>query len=103
MIRITAREEASLTTIIVDGELAGEHVAAVENCCREADSNGKPVRLYLRDVTTVDQGGQLLLRRLARAGIDLAANGVYTSYLVQALTSSEAKKTDVLGQMRGRE
>jgi ABC-type transporter Mla MlaB component len=96
MIRITATEGASQITITIDGDLSGEHVAAVETCCREAESNGKPVQVFLRDVTAVDQGGQMLLRRLARAGVGLVANGVYTSYLVQALTSRDAKNPEVL-------
>ena len=50
---------------------------------------GRPVQLYLRDVTSVDQAGQKLLSRLAAKGVHLAASGVYTSYLVQALTSEE--------------
>ena len=85
MIRITATEEALQTTLTIDGELSREHVAAVERCCREAESNGKPIQLFLRDVTTVDQAGQTLLRRLAATGVGLLGKGVYTSYLVQAL------------------
>ena len=89
MIRISAREQASRTTITIDGELSGEHIATVENYCREAESNGKPIEVFLRDVTTVDQGGQMLLRRLATAGFRLVAKGIYTSYLIQALTSND--------------
>ena len=91
MIRITATEETTQTTVTIDGELSREHVAAVETSCREAESNGKPVQLFLRDVTTVDQAGQTLLRRLAATGIGLLAKGVYTSYLVQALGAQNGK------------
>jgi hypothetical protein len=103
MIRITAREEASQTTITIDGELSGEHIAAVETCCREAESNGKTVQVFLRDVTSVDQRGQMLLRRLAKAGVGLVANGVYTSYLVQALASRDAESPAGFGQGRRKE
>jgi hypothetical protein len=91
MIRITAIKEATQTTVTVDGELSREHVSAVETSCREAQSNGKPVQLFLRDVTNVDQAGQTLLRRLAAMGIGLLANGVYTSYLVQELGAQNGK------------
>ena len=65
-------------------------VAVVEACCKQAKPNGKPIELFLRDVTTVDQTGQILLSRLAAKGVRLVARGVYTSYLVQSLPSGKA-------------
>lgn len=88
MIRVTETEEPSCTKVILDGEISGESIAVVETCCNQARSNGKPVQLFLRHVTAVDQAGQMLLSRLAAEGIRLVANGLYTSYLVQALTCS---------------
>lgn len=89
MFRITKAEDRSKTILTIDGQLSGESVAAVETCCTQAGSDGRPVQLYLRDVTSVDQAGQKMLSRLAAKGVHLAASGVYTSYLVQALTSEE--------------
>ena len=88
MIRVTKTEEESLTIVTIDGELSGGSIAIVESACSQAKSIGKPVHLFLRDVTTVDQEGQMLLSRLAANGVLLAARGVYTSYLVQLLTSA---------------
>ena len=65
MIRVTKTEEQSRTIITIDGQLSGDSVAVVEACCKQAQPNGKPVELFLRDVTTVDQTGQILLGRLA--------------------------------------
>jgi hypothetical protein len=90
MIRVTKTEEQLRTIITIDGELSGESVAVVEICCEQAKSNGKPIELFLRDITTVDQTGQMLLSRLAAKGVRLAARGVYTSYLVQSLISDKA-------------
>ena len=89
MFRITKAENRLRTILTIDGQLAADSVVAVETCCNQACSDGRPVKLYLRDVTSVDQAGEKLLRRLAAKGVDLAASGVYTSYLVQALTSAE--------------
>jgi ABC-type transporter Mla MlaB component len=89
MFRITKAEEPSRTTLTIDGQLSADSIAAVETCCNQAGSNGRLVHLYLRDITSVDQAGQTLLSRLAARGVHLAASGVYTSYLVQALTSAE--------------
>lgn len=90
MIRVTKTEEQSHTIVTIDGELSGDSIAVVEACCNQAKSNGKPIELFLRDITTVDQGGQMLLSRLAAKGVRLVARGVYTSYLVQSLTSDKA-------------
>ncbi len=84
MIRITQTEEGSRTLVTVDGQLSGDFVTAVETCCKQAESHGKPVHVFLRDVITVDQAGTNLLRRLAAKGVRLLATGVYTSYLVQS-------------------
>lgn len=89
MIHVTKTEERSRTVVTVDGQLSGDSIDVVETCCNQAESGGKPVQLFLRDVTTVDQTGRMLLTRLAAKGIRLAASGVYTSYLVQALTAGQ--------------
>jgi hypothetical protein len=89
MIRVTTTEDRSRTIITIDGELSSESVAIVETCCGQAEANGKPVKLFLRDVATVDKAGQTLLGRLAAKGVHLAARGVYTTYLIQSLASAE--------------
>lgn len=88
MFRITRAEGRSKTVLTVDGQLSDESITAVETCCNQAKSSGKPVQLYLRDVTSVDQAGQNLLSRLAAGGVSVAAAGVYTSYLVETLTGA---------------
>ncbi len=85
MIRVTKTDEQSQTVVTVDGQLTGDSLALVETCCNQAKSNGKPVRLFLRDVSMVDHAGQRLLSRLAAKGVVLAAKGVYTSYLIQSM------------------
>jgi anti-anti-sigma regulatory factor len=85
MIRIMTADEPSLTTITVDGELAGHNIQAVETSCDQARSNGKPIWLHLRDVSVIGEAGQALLRRLATKGVCLKASGIYTSYIVQSI------------------
>ena len=86
MIRVTRTEERSRTRITVDGELSADSIGVVETCCSQAEWDGKPVQVFLRDVTRIDQAGRTLLSRLAARGVRLAAKGVYTSYIVQELT-----------------
>lgn len=93
MIRVTKTEERFRSVVIVDGDLSDDHITVVETCCNQAEAEGKPVELFLRDVTTVDQAGRMLLSRLAAKGIRLVASGLYTSYLVKALPSANTQLT----------
>lgn len=88
MIRVTKTEEPSKTLVTIDGQLSGEAVGLVQACCKEAESDGKPVHLFLRDVTAIDDGGRLLLQRLAGNAVRVSGSGVYTSYLVEELTTA---------------
>ena len=88
MIRIMTAEEPASTTITVDGRLSGEGVAPVEACCIQALSNGKPVRLCLRDVSAIVELGRTMLRQLAAEGVALKANGIYSSYIVDGIQST---------------
>jgi len=88
MIRVTKTEEPSKTLVTIDGRLSGEAVGLVQVCCKEAQADGKPVHLFLRDVTAIDDGGRLLLQRLAGNGVRVSGSGVYTSYVVEELTTA---------------
>jgi len=70
------------TRLTFDGDISIECMESLERYCDEALEDGKPVDLILRDITGVDEVGEALLRRLARRGVCLFANGVYVSYLL---------------------
>jgi ABC-type transporter Mla MlaB component len=82
MIRIVKLEESASTTFTVDGQLSSESLEAVETCCNQALSTGKPVHLFLRNVSVIDEHGRALLCRLTVKGVVLTAAGVYCSYVV---------------------
>jgi hypothetical protein len=88
MIRILSATEPNGITITVDGRLAGEYIEAVESCVKHAIGQGKPVHLFLRDVSSIDDGGRVLLGRLAAEGVRLSATGVYSSYIVSEISPS---------------
>ena len=92
MIRIMTAEEPESTTITVDGKLSGEGVDLVEACCIQALSKGMAVRLHLRDVAAIDEHGRTTLRHLAAKGVDLTADGVYSSYVVDGIQSAGVSK-----------
>jgi hypothetical protein len=88
MIRIMTADEPASTTITVDGKLCGDGIEPVQTCCVQALLQGKPVRLYLREVSSIDEGGRMMLRNLAAKGVDLAANGIYSSYIVAEIQAA---------------
>ena len=92
MIRIIKTEEQMHTVITIDGQLSGDCRGVVETVCDQAASGGKPIHIFLRHVSTVDQAGCSLLRRLAARGVRLLGRGVYASYLVRTLSGQPVEK-----------
>jgi hypothetical protein len=88
MIRILTATEPRGITITVDGRLAGEYIETVDTCVKQAVGQGRPVHLFLRDVSNIDEGGRVLLGRLAAEGVQLSAAGVYSSYIVSEIHPS---------------
>ena len=68
----------------VSGEISAGCVALLEACCEQAIKDGRTVHLVL-DVTTIDESGRALLRRLAAKSVRLFAKGIYHSYLVDTI------------------
>ena len=92
MVRIMTADELTSTTITVDGTLSGEGIEPVQTCCIQALTKGKPVRLHLRDVSAIDERGRSMLRDLVAEGVDLTANGIYSSYIVDEIQSAGLSK-----------
>ena len=86
MIRILTADEQNVITITVDGKLVDDCVDAVETCSYQAMGRGRPVHLFLRDVSYIDDRGRSLLSRLAGKGVQLSAAGVYSSYIVAEIS-----------------
>jgi FixJ family two-component response regulator len=72
------------TRLTVSGEISSACIDVLEACCEQAISGSKAVHLVL-DVTTIDESGRALLRRLAAKGVRMFAKGVYHSYLVDTI------------------
>jgi hypothetical protein len=89
MIRILTADEPNAITITVDGQLVDDTVDAVEACSHQAMGQGRPVHLFLRDVSHIDEHGRSLLSRLAGKGVQLTASGVYSSYIVAEINKGE--------------
>ncbi|HLN03639.1 MAG TPA: hypothetical protein VK335_30410 [Bryobacteraceae bacterium] len=93
MIRIMTADEPALTMITVDGQLVGDDIQAVEASCDQARSKGKPICLFLRDVSVIGDDGHALLTHLATRGVGLKASGIYNSYIVQSIQPDHLPRT----------
>ncbi len=88
MIRIMSATEPKGITITVEGSLAGDYVETLDSCVKEAIGALKPIHVFLRDVSDIDESGRELLARLVTQGVRLRAAGVYSSYIVAAISQS---------------
>ena len=82
MIRILTTNDPHANIVTIDGQLVGDYVDAVESSIHEAGGQGKPVHVFLRDVSNIDEHGRRLLARLAVQGVEVSASGLYSSYIV---------------------
>ena len=82
VIRILTTDDPHANIITIDGQLVGEYADAIEASIQQARQDGKPVQLFLRDVSNIDEHGRRLLSRLAAQGVRLSASGLYSSYIV---------------------
>jgi hypothetical protein len=96
MIRILTTDKPAAITITVDGRLVGDYVATVEDFIGRAIAQQKPVHLFLRDVSQIDEDGRKLLSRLAINGVRLSASGVYSSYVVEEIQGCAPPKSPVV-------
>ena len=72
------------TRLTVSGEISSACIEMLETFCEQTIKDGRAVHLVL-DVTTIDESGRALLRRLAGKGVRLSAKGIYHSYLVDTI------------------
>ncbi len=93
MVRLTTTTRRNGITIIVEGQVLREYVGAIDTVVKQACIRGRPVHLFLRDVSSIDESGRALLIRLATMGVRLSATGVYSSHIVEEISHSAAKPT----------
>ena len=79
--------------LTISGEIGPECSEVLETCCEQALKEARAVQLIL-DVTSIDESGRALLRRLAAKGVRLVAKGMYHSYLVDSIRQAARRDSD---------
>jgi hypothetical protein len=85
MFRLTRTDYPKHIMLVVEGQLVGENLEAIESACEEALSTKAQVTVFLKDITGIDAKGQAFLKRLATTNARLRALGIYSRYLVRRL------------------
>jgi anti-anti-sigma regulatory factor len=90
MLRITLRPADDIVVIQLEGCLAGAWVTELEACWRQAlAASGGRVRVDLRSVCHVDEGGRTLMTRMHQAGAAFMASGCLMPEVVREVTRAE--------------
>jgi outer membrane protein len=91
MLRITTEKKRGKVFLSVEGRLAGQWVAALEQCWKELHA-GSPKEKFLLDlcgVSFIDAGGKVLLKEIYRQGGRLVAEGCLNQAIVHEIVEGE--------------
>lgn len=95
MLRVTTEKKKSKTVLSVEGRLAGQNVATLEQCWRELRSASPQEKFYVNlcGVSFIDGAGKMLLKTMHREGGQLIADGCLNQAIVQEIVRQEKNGT----------
>ena len=87
MLRITTEKKRAKTVLSVEGRLAGELVATLEQCWKELRAASPHEKFYvdLCGVSFIDAAGKMLLQEMYRQGGQLVADGCLNQAIVKEI------------------
>ncbi|MGB2628141.1 MAG: TolC family protein [Candidatus Acidiferrum sp.] len=93
MLRITTENKKGKLTLSVEGRLAGQWVAALEQCWREllAATPRQKFSINLCGVSFIDNAGKILLREMHGLGGELIAEGCLNQAIVNEIVGVREK------------
>lgn len=93
MLRITTENKKGRLTLSVEGRLAGQWVAALEQCWREllATTPRQKFSVDLCGVSYIDNAGKVLLREMHGFGGELIAEGCLNQAIVNEIIGTDQK------------
>ena len=91
MLRVTTDKKKSKTVLSVEGRLAGQNVATLEQCWRELRSASPQEKFYVNlcGVSFIDSAGKMLLKTMYREGGQLIADGCLNQAIVKEIVGEE--------------
>jgi outer membrane protein len=100
MLRITTEKKRGKTVLSVEGRLAGQWVAALEQCWRERVPDEK-FCVDLCGVSFIDAAGKVLLKEIHQQGGKLVAEGCLNQAIVQEIEGREGAGKGCGGRKKG--
>jgi outer membrane protein len=105
MLRVTTEKKRGRVLLNIEGRLAGESVAALEQCWRELQeaSPKEKFQVHLCDVSYVDAAGKALLKEIHRQGAQLVAEGCLNQAIVREISGngSDDESDSKTGKRKG--
>jgi hypothetical protein len=101
MFSVTTSAVVKRTILTIDGQLSGDYIEVVEICCDQAESEGKPIDVFLHNVSTIDESSRALLTRLAAKGVRLLAALMWTPYVCDRPRSSRFRGVNLYAGAAG--
>src|ERR1700723_4204805 len=98
MLRITTEKKRGKTVLSVEGRLAGQWVAALQQCWRERAQDEK-FSVDLCGVSFIDASGKALLKEIHQQGGKLIAEGCLNEAIVEEIAGRG--KTGCWGRKKG--
>jgi outer membrane protein len=94
MLRITTEHKRGKTILSVEGRLAGQWVAALEQCWRElfASTPKQKFSINLCGVSFIDNAGKILLKEMHGLGAELSAEGCLNQAIITEIAGPQAKQ-----------
>jgi outer membrane protein len=91
MLRITTEQKRGKVILSVEGRLAGQSVAALEQCWRELRSSSPQGKfsVNLCGVSYIDAAGKVLLKEIHQQGGHLVAEGCLNQAIVREIAGAE--------------
>src|SRR5262245_42000068 len=91
MLRVTTDKKKSKTVLSVEGRLAGQNGATLEQCWRELRTASPQERFYVNlcGVSFIDGAGKMLLKTMHHEGAQLIADGCLNQAIVKEIVGEE--------------
>ncbi len=92
MLKITTNNGAGVTTLKLEGRLAGPWVNELQSCWEQADESAA-IRVDLTEVSWVSEEGKVLLGEMHRRGAELLAANLLMAAIVAEICAETTVET----------
>ena len=89
MLKITTNHDDNQIILELEGRLTGPWVQELRLCWHSTIGAGRRIKVILKQVTFIDDGGKQLLKEMHRGGAVLTADGCMTKAIVETIIGGD--------------